>query len=821
MNRLGKTLAWPARQLPFTTGFLVLFWTVGLLSDSVLTGPDARVGVGVDTAVTGAWWAPFTSMLWAGDLGSYLGASIVVALLCGLAEQSVGTLRTAVLFVTTHVAGAVIAVSAITVGAALGNSWAMDLSSASVVTPTAAAMGTAAAASWRMKSPWGARIRLALVLTTVLCLLYAGFAQDAIRLCAVGSGLVLGWFLAGPAREKTVRNRTESRLVVAMVLAASAAGPLIATVTQTAEGPLSVLQFLMTAPTPDLEAVAQTCAEPGPASACRQLRATLRMSGAGPAFLSILPVLLMLVMAEGLRRGRRFAWWSALCLNLALAVLGVLLLRWYLAYDSDTGEPPARMTLHDWLETSVPLLQPFLVIGVLVATRRWFRVAAPRRTYRRFATVTGVTFAVCSTAYVAALYTTGAVFDPMPSFSQVLLDLPMRYLPPGYLEAFPIEFVPVDNAALFLYRWTGPLFWGVVLLGCMATFVHARVARRASDRTRAKELLRRYGGGTMSHMITWRGNDYWFDDAGPTVIAYRVIGGVALTTSEPVGPPDSHASSIEKFVEFCAENGWTPCFYAVSDAMRERLPDWKAVQVAEEAVVPLSDLVFRGKKWQDVRSALNKAGKLGVTAKFADYPGTDEQLAAQIESVSQAWVSGKGMPEMRFTLGTLRELTEPDVRCLVAVDSSGAVHGVTSWLPVYREGAIVAWTLDVMRRAPQAFPGVMEFLIASMALRAKEEGAAFLSLSGAPLANRDPEVRGALEKLLDLTGRAIEPIYGFRSLLAFKAKFQPAYQPLYLVYPAVTALPGIGNAVARAYLPNATAAQYLRLARGLLGRTRS
>lgn len=40
-------------------------------------------------------------------------------------------------------------------------------------------------------------------------------------------------------------------------------------------------------------------------------------------------------------------------------------------------------------------------------------------------------------------------------------------------------------------------------------------------------------------------------------------------------------------------------------------------------------------------------------------------------------------------------------------------------------------------------------------------------------------------------GRTLEPVYGFRSLLAFKAKFQPRYQPLSMVYPEVAALPRI------------------------------
>jgi phosphatidylglycerol lysyltransferase len=150
------------------------------------------------------------------------------------------------------------------------------------------------------------------------------------------------------------------------------------------------------------------------------------------------------------------------------------------------------------------------------------------------------------------------------------------------------------------------------------------------------------------------------------------------------------------------------------------------------------------------------------------------------------------------------------------------VHAVTSWLPVYQAGEAVGWTLDMMRRRPDRGNGLMEFLIASAALRFKEEGAQFLSLSGAPLAHHAPRPRSSVpQRLLDRIGRAIEPVYGFGSLLAFKAKFQPVYRPLMLAYPESAVLPGIAVAIARAYLPALTPRQAVQLIRLSLHRTGS
>jgi len=123
-----------------------------------------------------------------------------------------------------------------------------------------------------------------------------------------------------------------------------------------------------------------------------------------------------------------------------------------------------------------------------------------------------------------------------------------------------------------------------------------------------------------------------------------------------------------------------------------------------------------------------------------------------------------------------------------------------------------------MRRGASASPGVIEFLIGTAALTFQEEGAEWVSLSGAPLALPPGAAdRTMLTRLLQLAGRTMEPVYGFRSLLAFKAKFQPQYQPLYIAYPDPAALPAITNAIGRAYLPHTTVGQMVRLSRRLVG----
>jgi phosphatidylglycerol lysyltransferase len=812
------SLAWQqVRRAPATLCYLAAVWVAGLVTGSIAHGPSrwlyGHIGVGLPALEHGYVWAPLTAGLWASGLGSYLVVTMLGVAILAPAERRMGVARTFSTLLVSQVAGLLLAAGLIKLARLAGEPWLGALAGETAVGALPGVLGVGFALSCTLTPLWRRRLRLLLTVAVTVSVLYIGHLEQLAQACGAPAGLVIGALAYGRARPPAGPRSSphEVRLLVSMLVAVSALGAMLAALAANADGPMSLFSFLFAAPGPDPQDLAAACPHPGLAIVCRGLHEQQLYAGWPGVLVQVAPALLLLLSADGLRRGRRLAWWLAVAIN--LTVLGVSIWITY-AVESYRSVYIAGLDAWAWaiLLAGEAMLLPLVTLIVLLVTRRRFDQTAGRQAVRKLAATLTTALGVACGAFLLLGYLLRDHFSPRPQFGVLAQDLPVRFLAGRLLRT---RFLPADLVGRLLYVWVFAAFWIVVLGALTAFFLHTRTYRDAAAADRARAILTR-GGSTLSYMSTWPGNEYWFSPDGRAAIAYRAIGAVAVTVGEPYGDPAALDSAITGFARFCEHRGLQPCLYGVTAqarAVTQRL-GWKSVQIAEDTVLPLAPLQFEGKKWQDVRTALNRAAREGITAEWCSYPEAPGELVDQIRRISEKWAADKGLPEMGFTLGGLDELNDPNVRCLVAVGAERQVHGVTSWMPVYASGRPVGWTLDFMRRntEPGTFRGVMEYLIATAALTFREEGAQFVSLSGAPLARLDRgEQPCALQRLLDVIASTMEPAYGFQSLLHFKAKFQPVYQPLYLAYPDPAALGSIATAIGRAYLPNLTSRQALRL----------
>lgn len=359
---------------------------------------------------------------------------------------------------------------------------------------------------------------------------------------------------------------------------------------------------------------------------------------------------------------------------------------------------------------------------------------------------------------------------------------------------------------------------GLLWLGYLIFLIVTRAAFRNWRRARTlgggevsvdevKRVIREDGGGTLSWMATWDGMDYLRTSSG--IVPFQLRSGVAIALADPLGAAEGHGDSVQEFISAAEAHAVTPCFFSASSRTRDLLPDgWQALTVADDTIIDLAGLTFEGKAWAKVRQSFSRGEREGMTFRLTTLAEVSWGTRQQLKAISESWVGDKGLPEMRFTLGTLHEAEDPEVRLALAISPAGDVDGLLSWLPVYGAGGrIIGWTLDLMRRRDGGFGAVMEFLIGSSAKAFSEEGAEILSLSGAPLAHESPVDEGVIASMLAKMGGMLEPVYGFRSLHQFKKKFNPRYEPIYLLYRDEGDLARIGSGLTRAFLPDATLRQ--------------
>jgi phosphatidylglycerol lysyltransferase len=810
-------LAWQQfRRVPATICFLAAIWGAGLVTGSIAHGPphwlSGHVDVGLPSLGHGYWWTPLSAGLFASGLGGYLAVTVLGLLILAPAEHRMGATRTFTTLLASQTVGLLLVAGLIKLAEPTHGSWFWILTRETAVGVLPGVLGVGFAVSCTLTPRWRWRLQLLLTVAITISAMYIGHLEQVAQACGAAVGLVITVLTYDRARPWAGMRTSqhETRVLVGILVAVPALGDMLATLVANAHGPMS-LSSLFAAPRLDPRDLAAICSHAELTAACRGLREQQLYAQWPGVLVQAAPALLLLPSAYGLRRGRRLAWWLAVVINLVVLGVGI-----WAAY-AVKSHPGAHIAGIDagalaTAPTREAMLLPVVTLIVLLVTRRHFDQTADRRMVRKLTVTLATALGVSCSVFLLLGYLLRDEFSPRPEFGVLARDLPMRFLAGGLRST---RILPVDMAGRMLYVWVFVLFWIVVLGALTAFFLHTCTHRDADAADRARAILAR-GGSTLSYMSTWAGNKYWISPDGRVAIAYRAIAGVALTVGEPYGDPAALDSAITEFARFCEYRSLQPCLYGVTTQARaatERL-GWKSVQIAEDTVLPLAHLKFAGKKWQNVRNAMNKAAREGITAEWWSYPEMPLDLADQVHQISEKWMADKGLPGMGFMLGGLDELNDPNIRCLIAVGADRKVHAVTSWMPVYEDGRPVGWTLDLMRRStePDTSHGVMEFLIATAARTFQEEGARFVSLSGAPLARLDRgEQPCAVQRLLDMFANAMEPVYGFQSLLQFKDKFHPVYQPLYLAYPDPAAIGSIATAIGRAYLPHLTSWQALRL----------
>lgn len=513
----------------------------------------------------------------------------------------------------------------------------------------------------------------------------------------------------------------------------------------------------------------------------------------GPRLLLVCSGLLLLIVAGALSRSQRAAWWAAF-----LALL---------------------LTLGLQMELGVNKLEAVFALAFLLLMVAWKEdftapVDPPSLLSARNKAL-GVLVGVPTGAWLAAVGLR-AQFSAYDDATAALLDVGRRLF---YLA--PLTLLPTTRAADWLLEAIPLVFWSGVLLVAGLALRAIRAPHPAEDDfARARGLALAHGATGTSFMATWPGNHLFFGPDREAFLAYRLQAGTAVVLGDPVGAPSSRAAALREFNLFCRQRGWAPVILGATGAERQIYTEggFQLLPIGEEAILDLAGLEFKGRKWQNMRTALNRARKLGVEFRLYQGGRIPVLVEMQMRDLELDWRRQQMLPPLEFTQGRVDDTRDPAVEVAVALDGDGVLHGYVDWLPI---PAGKGWVIDLMRRSPEAMSGTMEFLIGMSLLTFQERGDAFASLAAAPLApvaGEPEDGGGVISQLLGIIFKRFETFYDFRSLFDFKDRFEPRWEPVYLAYGDPSTLPAVAVAILRAHLPDLGWSQAVRLLGEVLAR---
>lgn len=206
---------------------------------------------------------------------------------------------------------------------------------------------------------------------------------------------------------------------------------------------------------------------------------------------------------------------------------------------------------------------------------------------------------------------------------------------------------------------------------------------------------------------------------------------------------------------------------------------FESLMVGVEAFVDAADFTLAGKRFADLRQMTNRAAnrhKVTVGERTAS-------AMQQAREVYPQWLAERQVGHrMRLLIGT-PSFDRPFARRYFVASVGDEPVAFVTLTPGWGGDA---WGVDVMARAPSAPAGAMELLLTRAMQTLFSEGIARVSLGACPMADAGIQPTGRDRRVLRWLFRWLyrsrlgNRFFPFRSLTAFKSKFAPRWEPVYI-----------------------------------------
>lgn len=281
---------------------------------------------------------------------------------------------------------------------------------------------------------------------------------------------------------------------------------------------------------------------------------------------------------------------------------------------------------------------------------------------------------------------------------------------------------------------------------------------------------------------------FLFSASGESFLMFGVRGRSWIALGAPVGRNDERMELFWRFRELADAHAARAGFYGLGP---EDLPDTVDLGLAiqktgESAAVPLDAFSLVGRRREVLRRNWRKAGEGG--AAFEVLPvGAAVAIMDELKRISDSWLSHHAGGEKSFSMGGFdpRYVAEFPV-AVVRGDEGKIVAFATLWTTSSK----TAFSMDLMRYSDEAPKNVMDYLFVELLQWGKDEGYQAFEFGVAPLAGLQDR---PLAPIMSRVGRLLyergEEIYNFQGVRRYKDKYDPVWQPRYIAAPQKWAIP--------------------------------
>jgi lysylphosphatidylglycerol synthetase-like protein (DUF2156 family) len=322
--------------------------------------------------------------------------------------------------------------------------------------------------------------------------------------------------------------------------------------------------------------------------------------------------------------------------------------------------------------------------------------------------------------------------------------------------------------------------------------ISERARQSGEDRRLVRELVRTRGEDSLAFFTLRRDKSYFFSPTRRSFLAYRIIGGCALVSGDPVGEQGEVLELLREFRRVCHARGWRLALLSVSN---ELLPftrelGLRAIKIGDEAVVRPRSFSLEGRPIRKVRQSAARLERAGYRFRIVGAGDIRPALRRELERVSDVWRGSH--VERGFSMCMDDLFREPETLFAVA-ECGDRVGGFLHLVP-----SAQGYSLGAMRRDPETPNGLMEFLIVELISWARERKTEEISLNFCVFADLLTDgCRGPLEALARTALRAGDRLFQLERLLVFSRKFDPEWRPRYLCVERLADLPPVGVAYLR------------------------